>query len=111
MRLRTSATRAQAPPRPDPAQTDPNWPGISDWIKECGPQLREILAAIKAIVDPNAIFFGGDAPPELRRMLIAEAEGAFVRTGTPNPALLESHIEGDAAHLGAAFLPLHALAL
>ncbi|MFV0384062.1 ROK family transcriptional regulator [Paracoccus sp. (in: a-proteobacteria)] len=93
------------------ANFDPDWPGLRDWIGECGPQLRDILAAIKAIVDPGAIFFGGDAPPELRKMLIAEAQGAFSGTDTPNPALLESRIEGDAAHLGAAFLPLHALVL
>lgn len=92
-------------------QFDPDWPGVRDWITECGPQLREILAAIKAIIDPSAIFFGGDAPSELRRMLIAEAGGTFVNNSTPNPALLESRIEGDAAHLGAAFLPLHALVL
>ncbi|MGL4239173.1 ROK family transcriptional regulator [Tabrizicola sp.] len=88
------------------ASFDPGWPGVADWIAETGPRLRLALRAIKAILDPAAIFFGGEAPARLRQLLIAEAQTAFADHPTPNPRLCESAITGDAAHLGAAFLPL-----
>lgn len=90
------------------ATYDPAWPGAAEWIAETGPRLGPVLRALKAILDPGAIYFGGDAPPALRRQLIAAVAQAFQHHETPDPPILESGIEGDAAHLGAAFLPIYA---
>lgn len=84
-----------------------DWPGIDSWLEEIRPMMQLTIRALKAIADPGAIFFGGDAPAELRTRLIDIASGAFGRELSPNPRLLPSGITGDAAHLGAAFLPLH----
>lgn len=87
---------------------DPAWPGVDDWVREVAPQLRLMIRALKAIVDPGAICFGGEAPSALRQALLRACDGAMDGHGTPNPVLRESRISGDAAHVGAAFLPLHA---
>lgn len=91
------------------ARFDPAWPGVDDWVREVAPQLRLMIRALKAIVDPGAICFGGEAPSELRQALLRACEGAMDGHGTPSPVLRESRISGDAAHMGAAFLPLHAM--
>ncbi len=85
----------------------PDWPGVRDWLEEIGPQMQLTVRALKAVADPGAIFFGGDAPAALRAMLIDVAGRGFGREASPSPLLLPSGIEGDASHLGAAFLPLH----
>lgn len=90
------------------ARFDPDWPGVDDWVREVAPQLRLMIRALKAITDPGAICFGGEAPSELRQALLQACDGAMDGHGTPNPVLRESRIAGDAAHMGAAFLPLHA---
>jgi predicted NBD/HSP70 family sugar kinase len=84
-------------------------PVISDWVQEVGPYLRQSLAALKGILDPTAIFFGGEAPNGLRMALIKEVNEVERIVHGPDPMYLVSEIEGDAAHLGAAFLPLHQL--
>ena len=84
-------------------------PVISDWVQEVGPYLRQSLAALKGVMDPTAIFFGGEAPSGLRRALINEANADDRIVHGPDPMLIESRIQGDAAHVGAAFLPLHQL--
>jgi predicted NBD/HSP70 family sugar kinase len=84
-------------------------PVIEEWVEEVGPYLRQSLAALKGVLDPTAIFFGGEAPSGLRRTLINEASAVERIVHGPDPKLLESKITGDAAHLGAAFLPLHQL--
>ena len=84
-------------------------PVILDWVQEVGPYLRQSLAALKGVLDPTAIFFGGEAPSGLRRALINEANAHDRIVHGPEPMYIESGIQGDAAHLGAAFLPLHQL--
>ncbi|MEO0989736.1 MAG: ROK family transcriptional regulator [Pseudomonadota bacterium] len=92
------------------ARFDPDWPGVDAWIEEVRPQLGWTLRALKAILDPGVIVFGGEAPGPLRRQLIEATKAEFRQSDpTPNPPLVESAIEGDAAHLGAAFLPLQNL--
>lgn len=88
---------------------DPEWPGVADWIDEVRPSLNLCIRAFSAILDPNAVFFGGDAPRRLRQMLINACESPQMdRHGSPklSPQLLLSRIEGDAAMPGAAMLPL-----
>lgn len=85
----------------------PDDPVVKNWLTEITPQLQLAIRALKAVADPGAIFFGGDAPQALRQMLIEAAKTSFGSENSPNPQLLLSGIEGDAAHLGAAYLPLH----
>ncbi|GHB43651.1 NagC family transcriptional regulator [Pseudovibrio japonicus] len=82
---------------------------VKSWSEETGPYLRQSLISIKGVLDPTAIFFGGQAPSALRKLLIAEGHAAFTNQTSRCPVLIESRLEGDAAHLGAAFLPLHNL--
>jgi predicted NBD/HSP70 family sugar kinase len=87
----------------------PNSPVVHQWLEDTRPQLRLALRAINAVADPGIIVFGGEAPEALRALLIEQAEGTFDAYRTPSPTLLSSKLSGDAAHLGAAFLPLHEL--
>ena len=61
------------------------------------------------MLDPTEIFLGGEDPSGLRRALINEANAHDRIVHGPEPMYIESGIQGDAAHLGAAFLPLHQL--
>ncbi|MDA4846962.1 ROK family transcriptional regulator [Hoeflea poritis] len=91
------------------AEFDPSWEGVAEWIAEVKPSLDLAIRALSAVIDPNAIFFGGEAPAALRKMLIEACEPPDTdRLGTPKPypQLLPSAIDGDAATLGAAMLPL-----
>ena len=85
---------------------DPEWEPLKEWLTEVQPMLQLALRAFKAVADPGAIFFGGDAPEGLRKLLIDVSEDAFRAQPSPDPLLLPSAIKGDAAHIGAAFLPL-----
>lgn len=91
------------------ATYDRDTPGVQEWIDEVRPSLGLIVRALKVILDPGAICFGGEAPPALRRGLIDAVRGDLGASVTPDPILVESTIEGDAARYGAAFLPLRAL--
>lgn len=88
---------------------DPDWPGVGEWLQDVEPQLHLALRALLATIDPNAIFFGGEAPELLRKMLVNISHSALMHTRLPGPELLVSRIPGDPAHLGAALLPLHKL--
>lgn len=88
---------------------DANWPGVAEWLEEVKPQLHLALRALQATVDPEAIFFGGEAPDALRLLFMEAAEGAFRDKRLPRPSLIVSALPGDPAHLGAGLLPLHQL--
>ncbi|WP_040617627.1 ROK family transcriptional regulator [Roseibium sp. TrichSKD4] len=91
---------------------DPTWTAIGDWIDEASPLLNLTVRAIRAIVDPKAIVFGGEAPNAMREELIKNCiRNPANRYGEvpPFPALIVSEIDGDAATLGAATLPLRGL--
>ncbi len=90
---------------------DPHWPCLQDWIGQVTPSLKTAIRAIKALIDPNAIYFGGDAPEGLRKMLIEAADISDLRYETPDPELKMSALVGDSAHIGAALLPMHQLLL
>lgn len=88
---------------------DPSWPTLDRWVAHVAPALNQLLRALMAILDPGAIVFGGQAPADLRRRLMAVAERrAPDRLGrpVPSPALLLSTIGDDASALGAALLPI-----
>ncbi len=84
---------------------DADWPGVAEWVEEVTPALNILIRALTSIADPCAIFFGGEAPTALRKMLI-EAGRVPDEDGPPSPRLALSAIEGDASSIGAAILPL-----
>lgn len=91
------------------ARFDPNWPGVSDWIEEVSPQLNIVIRSIRAILDPTAVVFGGEAPEQLRRLLIDACNlSAKDRYGRkrPLPQFIPSTIAGDPSTFGAAVIPL-----
>lgn len=88
---------------------DPNLPGVSEWLDRVQPTMQSAIRALQATIDPEVIFFGGEAPPELRQALIEISRGAFHDPRLPSPKLKVSSLLGDPAHFGAALLPLHQL--
>lgn len=88
---------------------DLNWPGVSNWIEEVSPQLNTVIRSIRAILDPTAFVFGGEAPEPLQRLLIEACDlSTKDRYGRkrPVPQLLVSTIAGDSSTFGAAVIPL-----
>lgn len=88
---------------------DPAWPTLDRWVAHVAPALNQLLRALMAILDPAAIVFGGEAPGDLRRRLIAVSHSrAPDRLGrpVPSPDLLLSAIGSDASALGAALFPI-----
>ncbi|MFV1528834.1 MULTISPECIES: ROK family protein [unclassified Phaeobacter] len=88
---------------------DPEWKGVAEWLSDISPCLNLTIRALRAIADPEAIFFGGEAPETLRNSMIALCDRPSAnRYGefTPFPKLLLSSLSGDVAALGAAILPL-----
>jgi predicted NBD/HSP70 family sugar kinase len=91
------------------ARFDPNWPGVGEWIEEVGPQLNMIIRAISAVLDPTAVIFGGEAPAELRQLLIDACDPPEKdRYGRKRmlPQFIPSSIPGDPSTFGAAVIPL-----
>lgn len=90
---------------------DPQWPGVEGWLDEVMPQLDRLIATLIAVLDPQAIVFGGQLPRELGRMMIERVHMPSRREhrygiGPPEARLVLSETEGDAAAIGAALLPL-----
>ena len=91
---------------------DPEWPAVTAWLREISPALNLTVTAISAIMDPEVIYFGGEAPAALRELLINTCKRPTAnRYGEvlPYPKLLPSQIDGDAAIYGAAILPARQL--
>ena len=90
---------------------DPSWPGVESWLSETMPMLDRLIATLTGVVDPQAIVFGGQLPPELGRMMIARARLPSQRphrydVAPSGPRLVLSETRGDASAIGAALLPL-----
>ncbi len=84
-------------------------PAVDIWLNRCLPSLNLVASAISATVDPEAIVLGGRLPPSLAtriadriRFTNPERRG-FHR---PSTRIVPSTIDGDAAAIGAATLPL-----
>ena len=93
---------------------DPAWPGIDGWVAEVAPTLNLTIRALRAVADPTAIVFGGEAPRDLRAKLIAATESEpSDRPGRtiPVPVLINSALAVDPAALGAALIPIKETAL
>jgi len=87
---------------------DLSWPGVEAWLERVHPALTQILAAIAAVHDPEAIVIGGNLPPPLVRVMAERAtfyEVPVRGLERPFPAVIASQAEGDAVAFGAAALP------
>ena len=91
---------------------DPRWPAIDDWIARVGDSVSIIASNATAILDLDAIVIGGLAPRDLAERLIPRVElfdqkrRAQLR---PTAKLAPAEVEGNAAAIGAAMLPLRAM--
>lgn len=88
---------------------DPAWPGVAEWVNEVTPALNRAIDMLRAVIDPEAIVFGGELPRALGEMLIAVPPSPTMpRYGlnAPEPICLVSAIDTDPAILGAALIPL-----
>lgn len=86
-------------------------PGVAEWLTLAGPRLNAVISAIAAVLDPEAIVLGGRIPRPLSEQLVEAAEFYSVpRRGVekPYPKLLVTEVDGDAAAIGAAAIPLKA---
>lgn len=90
---------------------DAGHPAVDAWLDHCLPSLNLVASAISATIDPGAIVLGGRLPASLasrigERIRFTNPE----RRGLHRPAarILPSTIDGDAAAVGAATLPLRA---
>lgn len=90
---------------------DPHWPGVAEWVDEVTPAYNRMINAIRAVIDPQAIVFGGQVPSDLAQMLIAKTH-IFDRprygVNRPGPKLIVSEISTDASAMGAAVTPFRA---
>jgi predicted NBD/HSP70 family sugar kinase len=88
---------------------DPSWPPVAEWVKEVTPALNRAIDMLRAVIDPQAIIFGGELPRALGELLIAvPPTPSSPRYGldAPHPHKLLSVIETDPGILGAALIPL-----
>ncbi|MXO75926.1 ROK family protein [Altererythrobacter aerius] len=88
---------------------DPDDPAIAEWLSLVVPKLSAVVSAISAVLDPEVIVLGGRLPRPLADQLV-QAIGFYSvpRRGLikPLPALLVTEVDGDAAAIGAAAVPL-----
>lgn len=90
---------------------NPDWPGVDEWVATATPHMTEMISAITAVFDPQAIVLGGRIPRPLAEKLVSRVriEG-YERRGVlkPMPKVIPSQLEGDATSIGAASAPLKA---
>lgn len=87
---------------------DDEWPGVDAWVAKTSESFSFICSSIAALLDAQAIVFGGRLPPELGRKIIPHIEiydDARRAEPRPMPRLLVTEVEGDACAIGAASLP------
>jgi len=90
---------------------DPAWPGVEEWLERTMPQVDRLVASLIAVLDPQAIVFGGQLPRALGRMMIERVHMPSQREhrygiGPQEAKLVLSETEGDSSALGATLLPL-----
>lgn len=88
---------------------DPTWPAINLWIARVRDSFSIIASNATAILDLDAIVFGGRMPRALAERVIPQIElYDQKRRSVPRPTakLVPSEATGDAAAIGAALLPL-----
>lgn len=88
---------------------DENWPGVDEWLDLVTPSYLRLVNALYAILDPQAIVFGGEIPRYLAEQLIGRTRffhrpryGVAMR----EPKMIFSTLGQNPASSGAAVLPL-----
>jgi len=92
---------------------DPDWPGVEAWIERIMPALSRAVRAVRSVLDPQVIVFGGEIPEVLAERLIERIEerpSDWYRYGAPPPTLELAFTEAPdvGPALGAALIPLTA---
>ncbi|MDP9651570.1 putative NBD/HSP70 family sugar kinase [Paraburkholderia caledonica] len=90
------------------ASFDPNWLACDRWTRQARRALSLIASAAAALIDPDAIVFGGRIPYPLAQRLIDEItidNLARRGRGRPEPRLVPAEAPSDTAAIGAALLP------
>lgn len=93
------------------SQFDVDAPGVEAWIERALPRLNQMVSAISAVIDPEAIVLGGRIPKALAERMAARMTVFSVpRRGStkPLPEIVVGTVTGDAAAIGAAAIPLKA---
>lgn len=88
---------------------NPHWPACERWIERARPALALIASASFALLDPDAIVFGGRLPRPLAERVIAGLtldNLARRERRRPEPRIVPAEAPGDATAIGAALLPL-----
>lgn len=86
----------------------PHWPACDRWVERARPALSLIVSAGFALLDPDAVVFGGRLPRALAERLIAELHiDNLPRRDRrrPEPRLVLAEAPADASAIGAALLP------
>ena len=90
---------------------DPSWRAIDDWIERVRDSVSIIASNATAILDLDAIVVGGLTPPDLATRLGSRIELFDQRRRSierPVAKVVPSEVNGDAAAIGGAMLPLRA---
>lgn len=90
------------------AAFNPHWPACDRWVADAKPALSLVVSAAVALLDPDAIVFGGRLPRVLAERLIANLTiDNAPRRGRkrPEPRLVPAEAASDATAIGAAALP------
>lgn len=82
--------------------------GIDAWVKTVLPSLSLMVSATSALLDTEVIIFGGEMPEGLKSKLMDHLEffdinRRGIKRQTAN--IINSKVKGDAAAIGASFLP------
>lgn len=90
---------------------NPDWPAVDVWINRVRDSLSIIVSNATAILDLDAIVFGGRMPKDLAEKVIPQIEFYDQKRramSRPTAQLVPAEAMGDAAAIGAALLPLKA---
>lgn len=84
---------------------------MEEWLGHTMPQVDRLVASLIAVIDPQAIVFGGQLPRKLGKMMIARVHMPSERehrygVGPQEAKLVLRETAGDPAAIGAALLPL-----
>lgn len=83
-------------------------PRLSEWLDLAAAYLRQAVATVENLLDPEAIVIGGIMPMGLLDELIARMQplASSVRNGSAGPRLIKAQVGLETPALGAAALPL-----
>lgn len=84
---------------------DAAWPDVNEWVDDASPHFNRIVAALWAVLDPEAVILGGQIHADLAERLIARISLTEINRygmSRPKPRLLISELGPPASSIGAA---------